>query len=137
MGGEFTCGAGVIQRAPGTLGGYNTLRCMLARREVGRMALYEYKCAECDGRFDLMRAMSASDDPAECPECGSVESRRVISNFASITPGASGDVLEPDDGRPHRLGRRRGRLLRRGLRLRLGRPNQPSRKTSPTSSAGA
>ena len=26
---------------------------------------------------------------AACPECGSTESRRVISNFASITPGAS------------------------------------------------
>ncbi|HKH10535.1 MAG TPA: zinc ribbon domain-containing protein [Rubrobacter sp.] len=68
---------------------------MLARREVDRMALYEYKCAECDGRFDLMRSMSASDDPAECPECGSVESRRVISNFASITPGVSAMSSNP------------------------------------------
>ena len=53
------------------------------------MALYEYKCAGCEDRFDLMRPMSAADEPAECPECGSIESRRVISNFASITPGAS------------------------------------------------
>ncbi|MDQ3363267.1 MAG: zinc ribbon domain-containing protein [Actinomycetota bacterium] len=68
---------------------------MLARREVDRMALYEYKCADCDGRFDLMRSMSASDEPAECPECGSAESRRVISNFASITPGASAMSSNP------------------------------------------
>src|SRR5918998_6032734 len=47
------------------------------------------------------------------------------------------DVLEPDDGRPHRLGRRWGWLLRRGLRLRLGSPDRASRKASPTSSAGA
>src|SRR5215218_7411657 len=53
------------------------------------MALYEYKCAGCEDRFDLMRPMSDADEPAECPECGSMESRRVISNFASITPGAS------------------------------------------------
>src|SRR3712207_8181076 len=52
MEGEFTREGCVIQRAPGTLGGYNTVRCMLARGEVDRMALYEYKCAECDGRFD-------------------------------------------------------------------------------------
>ncbi len=32
------------------------------------MALYEYKCAECDERFDLMRSMRAADEPAECPE---------------------------------------------------------------------
>ncbi len=53
------------------------------------MALYEYKCVECEERFDKMRPMSESDSPAECPECGSGGSRRVISNFASITPGAS------------------------------------------------
>ena len=53
------------------------------------MALYEYKCADCEERFDLMRPMSSADDPAQCPECGSDDSRRVISNFAAITPGAS------------------------------------------------
>src|SRR5919206_2358867 len=53
------------------------------------MALYEYKCSDCEERFELMRPMSAADDLAECPECGGTESRRLISNFASITPGAS------------------------------------------------
>ena len=59
------------------------------------MALYEYKCTDCEERFDLMRPMSAADDPAPCPECGSVESRRVISSFASITPGASALSTNP------------------------------------------
>src|SRR5829696_595005 len=59
------------------------------------MALYEYKCAGCEDRFDLMRPMSDADEPAECPECGSMESRRVISNFASITPGASALSTNP------------------------------------------
>ena len=53
------------------------------------MALYEYKCSNCEERFDLMRPMSAADDPASCPECGGTQSRRLISNFASVTPGAS------------------------------------------------
>src|SRR5918998_900253 len=47
------------------------------------------------------------------------------------------DVLEPDDGRPYRFGRRWGWLLWRGLRLRLGSPDGASRKAYPTSSAGA
>jgi putative FmdB family regulatory protein len=59
------------------------------------MALYEYKCAGCEERFDLMRPMSAADDPAPCPECGSEDSRRVISTFASITPGASALSTNP------------------------------------------
>lgn len=53
------------------------------------MALYEYKCSDCEEQFELMRSMSAADEPAECPDCGGSESRRLISNFASITPGAS------------------------------------------------
>ena len=53
------------------------------------MALYEYKCADCEERFDLMRPMSAADDPAPCPDCGGTDSRRLISSFASVTPGAS------------------------------------------------
>ena len=59
------------------------------------MALYEYKCAECEERFDLMRSMSAANESAECPECGSSESRRLISNFASVTPGASAMSTNP------------------------------------------
>ena len=59
------------------------------------MALYEYKCAGCEDRFDVMRPMGDADDPVECPECGSTESRRVISNFASITPGASAMNTNP------------------------------------------
>jgi putative FmdB family regulatory protein len=59
------------------------------------MALYEYKCSDCEERFELMRSMNAADEPAECPECGGVESRRLISNFASITPGASALSTNP------------------------------------------
>jgi putative FmdB family regulatory protein len=59
------------------------------------MALYEYKCADCEERFDLMRPMSAADESAACPECGAGDSRRVISNFTSITPGASAMSSNP------------------------------------------
>ena len=59
------------------------------------MALYEYKCSDCEERFDLMRSMSAADELAECPECGGTDSRRLISNFASITPGASALSTNP------------------------------------------
>ncbi len=52
------------------------------------MALYEYKCPECGEHFDEMRPMRAADEPANCPDC-ETESLRVISNFASVTPGAS------------------------------------------------
>jgi putative FmdB family regulatory protein len=53
------------------------------------MALYEYKCSDCEEQFELMRPMSAADEWAECPKCGGTESRRLISSFASVTPGTS------------------------------------------------
>ena len=59
------------------------------------MALYEYKCADCEERFDLMRPMSAADDAAQCPECGGTDSRRLISSFTSVTPGASALATNP------------------------------------------
>ena len=59
------------------------------------MALYEYKCSECEEQFDVMRPMTAADEPAQCPECGGTESRRLISNFTSITPGASALSTNP------------------------------------------
>ena len=59
------------------------------------MALYEYKCSNCAEQFDLMRSMSAADEPAECPECGVAESRRLISNFSSVTAGASAISSNP------------------------------------------
>lgn len=59
------------------------------------MALYEYKCGQCDERYDLMRSMRFADEPAECPGCGSADSRRLISNFSAVTPGASSGASNP------------------------------------------
>ena len=59
------------------------------------MALYEYKCSGCEEQVVLMRSMGTADDPAECPECGETESRRMISNFSSITPGDSALSTNP------------------------------------------
>lgn len=60
------------------------------------MALYEYKCPECEDSFDLMRPMSASDDPASCPGCGSENAARVMtSSFVSIGSGAAQTATNP------------------------------------------
>lgn len=56
------------------------------------MALYEYECAYCEEQFDLMRSMGSADAPAECPECGSGESRRLVSSFAAFVSGDPGST---------------------------------------------
>ncbi len=53
------------------------------------MPLYEYRCDECGTKFELRRTMSASDEPAACPECASEQSRRQVSLFASVAKNSS------------------------------------------------
>jgi putative FmdB family regulatory protein len=44
------------------------------------MPLYEYACEECEARFEeLVRG----EEVVACPQCGSVELRRLFSTFAT------------------------------------------------------
>ena len=38
------------------------------------MPIYDYRCARCGNRFDLLRSVSARDD-VKCPKCGGEVSR--------------------------------------------------------------
>ena len=51
------------------------------------MPLYEYKCFDCDTRFDALRAMSDADVPIICPKCGSANTNRMISLFSAVGSG--------------------------------------------------
>ena len=52
--------------------------------EVEVMPLYEYKCSDCETRFDALRAMADADAPIVCPKCGSESTGRMISLFSAI-----------------------------------------------------
>jgi len=43
------------------------------------MPIYEYRCPNCEEVWELLRKMSAMDEPYECPDCG-VECDHVISD---------------------------------------------------------
>ncbi len=48
------------------------------------MPLYEYRCSDCETRFDALRAMSDADVPIVCPKCGSENTCRMISLFSAV-----------------------------------------------------
>ncbi|HUV88232.1 MAG TPA: zinc ribbon domain-containing protein [Anaerolineae bacterium] len=48
------------------------------------MPLYEYRCSDCQARFDALRAMSAADAPIACPKCESLHTGRMISLFSAV-----------------------------------------------------
>lgn len=61
------------------------------------MPLYEYRCADCDARFEKLTTFQKADDGVACPKCGGSRSRRLISVFASFSASSEGSV-EPISG---------------------------------------
>lgn len=53
------------------------------------MPLYEYYCRPCQTKFELLRPMSLSDEPAACPE-GHDGTERLLSLFAAFSRDESG-----------------------------------------------
>ena len=52
------------------------------------MPIYQYDCAGCGGRVEVLHRSAASVDNASCPQCGSAELTRVMSMFARARTGA-------------------------------------------------
>lgn len=64
------------------------------------MPVYEYYCSRCSTKFELLRSMSRSDEPARCPN-GHREATRTLSVFAAIggnATGADGPATMPSGG---------------------------------------
>ncbi len=53
------------------------------------MPVYDYKCAKCGHRFELLRSISQRDDAA-CPRCGSAVMRVYEGKWALGKPSAGG-----------------------------------------------
>jgi putative FmdB family regulatory protein len=47
------------------------------------MPRYEYRCHDCDHRFEIHERISEHEEPStpECPECGSRKTEQVLSPF--------------------------------------------------------
>lgn len=53
------------------------------------MPVYEYRCLDCGGVFELLRRMQDADRDLTCPECQSEEIERLLSTFAMGGCGGS------------------------------------------------
>jgi len=57
------------------------------------MPVYDYKCPNCEHRFEARHSFSADAPP--CPNCGYVEVKRVITSAPSV---ANGMMTHAGDG---------------------------------------
>jgi putative FmdB family regulatory protein len=59
-----------------------------------RVPIYEYRCPDCDARFERIRRMAEADQPLPCPRCGATRAERELSCFAAgnccNAPGGGG-----------------------------------------------
>ncbi len=55
------------------------------------MPIYEYRCADCETKFEALRSMGQADDPIACPRCGGTNTSRTISLFAAVSKGKGGE----------------------------------------------
>jgi putative FmdB family regulatory protein len=58
------------------------------------MPLYEYRCRDCDTRFDARRPMAEADAPAPCPD-GHTDTVRLLAAFSATGRAAAGSAGAP------------------------------------------
>jgi len=46
------------------------------------MPIYEYLCNACGEKFSVLQSIRACDDKTECRNCGSKDTRKMISSFS-------------------------------------------------------
>jgi putative FmdB family regulatory protein len=65
------------------------------------MPNYEYRCAKCQKKFELIRSIAKRDDPTVCPHCKATKAVRAQVNRIAIMQGVRPDAYagegEPED----------------------------------------
>ena len=53
------------------------------------MPIYEYRCKQCEERFEQLVPLRADHPPVTCPRCGTQEIRKLLSTFATTESSRS------------------------------------------------
>ncbi len=57
------------------------------------MPIYEYRCEECDHRFEILQQLGAGASGLSCPGCGAPKVEKMFSAFAAAA--TRGSTAEP------------------------------------------
>ena len=52
------------------------------------MQIYEYRCSDCDTKFEKLVSFSRANKQPACPNCCGEETHKLLSTFASVRGGA-------------------------------------------------
>ena len=95
------------------------------------MPIYEFQCAACGERFEILSSLAERDEKAVCPSCGGHDVSQVLGGF---TVGISRTRLNPgrvraQEGQGAGVQAARRRLTRRATPPGGGAPEAPSGST--------
>ena len=62
------------------------------------MPLYEYRCRQCDTRFEVLQRLGEGARGLACPECASPELSKEFSTFAASSSSAGSSTAAPACG---------------------------------------
>jgi len=52
------------------------------------MPIFEYRCIECDSKYEVLHKSSQSGEEVTCPNCNSKENKKLLSTFSpSVSSG--------------------------------------------------
>lgn len=61
----------------------------------GFMPVYEYKCSDCNKKFEILHRTSTNVSDITCPECKSENVKKMVSTFASTNHNVSMSFTDP------------------------------------------
>ncbi len=61
------------------------------------MPIFEYRCSECNSKFEVLHKSYASEEEIICPNCKSNKNKKLMSSFSSSVNGGSDFSGSSDD----------------------------------------
>lgn len=62
------------------------------------MPIYEYRCAECDHRFEILQRLGEGSEGLTCPGCSTPKLEKMFSTFAASATEGSTVAPAPSGG---------------------------------------
>lgn len=47
------------------------------------MPIFEYKCKQCDNKFEVLHKSTQNQEEVVCPKCNSTENKKLLSSFSA------------------------------------------------------
>lgn len=58
------------------------------------MPIFEYKCKQCNTKFEVLHKSSLNQEEVSCPKCKSKESKKLLSSFSASGFSSSSSSCE-------------------------------------------